>query len=102
MQAINNEAAASVVNREVQRHLSAAAQGIFARPVLQRALTYAQQVPLQFLQVVLPSQVGPAVSNACLVYSVYCQLPVSAPMPQLSFAGVLLAGSLRRERLTML
>ena len=57
MQALSDEAAASIVNSEVQRHLTTAAQGVFMQPVLQRALSYAQQVPLQFLQVVLPPQV---------------------------------------------
>ena len=66
---MNEEAAASVVNSEVQRHLLAAAQGIFSRPVLQRALTYAQQVPLRFLQVVLPSQVSASTAQCLARYS---------------------------------
>lgn len=58
MQAMSEEVAASVVNSDIQRHLQAAAHGVFARPVLRQALAYAKQVPMQFLQVVLPAQVS--------------------------------------------
>ncbi|KAK9838770.1 hypothetical protein WJX74_003024 [Apatococcus lobatus] len=56
LKAMSEQVAASVVNGNIEQHLQAAAHGVFSRPVLHQALAYAKQVPLQFLQVVLPPQ----------------------------------------------